>query len=149
MSSKAPSSFTVQPSLPEDSFPSLSFSPPRKRKYIQWTNDEDQALKTLVPMYPKEYANIAKNFFPGRSGKQIRDRWTSISDPKIDNSPLKPEEKFRILELYKTHGSKWTTISEELPGRSPSKVKEFYYGHARKNQKKKRDSKMSVEFILN
>jgi len=51
---------------------------------------------------------------PGRTGKQIRDRWTNYLNPKIDRKPFTREEDEQLWHGQKVYGNKWVEISESV-----------------------------------
>lgn len=51
---------------------------------------------------------------PGRTGKQIRDRWTNYLNPKIDRKPFTRDEDEQLWCGQKVYGNKWVEISESV-----------------------------------
>lgn len=58
-----------------------------------------------------------------RSGKQCKERWNNYLNPEINRGSWTIEEDSRILDLYKEHGKKWSTISKQMKDRTESAVK--------------------------
>lgn len=82
----------------------------------KWSYDDDQKIIQLVQKYDKNWAEIAKHF-PGKTGKQIRERYLNKLDPQINWSTWTKEEDEIILRVYKEHGPKWSIASKQLKGR--------------------------------
>jgi hypothetical protein len=58
-------------------------------------------------------------FFPGKTRKQIRDRWSKVLDPAIVRGPWTREEDQRIIDFVAREGrSRWVRCAELLPGRT-------------------------------
>lgn len=65
----------------------------------------------------RNWVAISKQL-PGRTGKQIRERYLNKLDPSLKANPWTEEEDQKILQLYKEIGPKWSTIALEIKGRS-------------------------------
>ena len=63
--------------------------------------------------YLVRWAELATKL-PGRTGKQIRDRWTNYLNPKIDRKPFTREEDEQLWHGQKVYGNKWVEISESV-----------------------------------
>ena len=59
------------------------------------------------------WAELATKF-PGRTGKQIRDRWTNYLNPMIDRKPFTRDEDEQLWHGQKVYGNKWVEISENI-----------------------------------
>lgn len=72
---------------------------------------------------------IIARYLPGRLGRQCRERWHNVLNPKIVRRNWTREEDEFILKKFKEIGSKWSQISkmEPLIGRTVSQIKNRYY----------------------
>lgn len=66
-----------------------------------WTKEEDEKLKALVNQIgPKNWSSIAKHF-PGRIGKQCRERWHNHLNPMINKEKWTDEEDRVLIKAQK------------------------------------------------
>ena len=92
-----------------------------------WTQQEDEQLMNAVNrLGTKKWTDIAK-FVPTRTSKQCRERWYHRLDPRIKHEPFEPWEDQIIIEKQKEIGNRWAIIAQQIPGRSPSSVKNRWY----------------------
>ena len=92
-----------------------------------WTQQEDEQLTSAVrQLGTKKWTDIAK-FVPTRTSKQCRERWFHRLDPNIRRDPFEPWEDQIIIEKQKEIGNKWAIIAQQIPGRTPSAVKNRWY----------------------
>ncbi|KAM3146516.1 hypothetical protein pb186bvf_001485 [Paramecium bursaria] len=97
----------------------------------KWTFEEDQRVIDLVEKRGRNWTQLAKEF-PGRSGKQIRERFLNKLDPQLIHRQWAQEEDTIVLETYKEIGPKWSIIAQKLKGRSENMVKNRFYSHIQK-----------------
>jgi hypothetical protein len=112
-----------------------------------WTKDEDNRLIRLFNGYGKKWRLIAK-YFPNRYPQQIRDRYLNQLNPSLKKSNFTISEDYRILELFRKYGNKWTTIATHIEGRSPDRIKNRYNSTIKKNQRKLDDYKIKSQTSL-
>ena len=67
-----------------------------------WSKEEDDTILSLVDLYGKNWSLIAKKV-PTRNGKQIRDRFINVLDPKIAKKKFSDEEDKLLMKLYMLH----------------------------------------------
>ncbi|CAM9739833.1 unnamed protein product [Chrysoparadoxa australica] len=88
-----------------------------------WATEEDELLRRLVAIHgSKKWSQIAQQF-PGRSGKQCRERWLNHLDTRVKKSFWTEEEDRVLCEAQRRLGNKWSEISRLLPGRAENAVK--------------------------
>lgn len=104
----------------------------------KWTEDEDELLiKYIKKTGPSNWDHIAKHV-PGRSGKQCRERWITVLDPKVNHDSWTPEEDALLLKFQKGVGNKWSCIADMLPGRTAVSVKNRFKFLVRRQTKKEK-----------
>lgn len=92
-----------------------------------WTEAEDIQLRNLVSQIGQGlWAAIAAEI-PGRSGKQVRERWLNHVSPHVTKRPWSSEEDAMILERHREFGNCWSKIAKLLKGRSDNSVKNRFY----------------------
>jgi len=96
-----------------------------------WTPKEDALLAELMKKYGQSWAMIS-SALPGRTGKQVRDRFLNKLRPNIRCGDWSPEEDECIITLSKEIGNRWSLIATHLPGRTEAQVKNRYYSHIKK-----------------
>jgi hypothetical protein len=102
----------------------------------EWTQDEDLALfRHVVLKGPRSWSRVSRDLndqFHGsrnvRIGKHCRGRWLNHLDPSIKSNPYSEEgwseaEDKQLLQLHKTIGNRWSSISKEMAGRNENSVK--------------------------
>jgi len=96
-----------------------------------WTPKEDALLVDLMKKYGQSWAMIS-SALPGRTGKQVRDRFLNKLRPHIRCGDWSIEEDELIVSLSKEIGNRWSLIATHLPGRTEAQVKNRYYSHIKK-----------------
>lgn len=99
---------------------------------------------------------------PGRTSKQVRERWCNHLDPEINRAPFTAKEDevievgssidttalmyfLCVQNLQNVHGNQWARISRELPGRPEEAVKIRW----RSLHRTKPAKRLRVRFSLN
>ena len=61
--------------------------------------------------------------FPGRIGKQCRERWHHHLNPQVIKRKWTAQEDMTIIELYLKLGTKWAQMAKHVPGRTDNQIK--------------------------
>ena len=100
--------------------------PTQTRKISQrklFSVQEDRMLRMLVMQYgPRDFKKIA-SLMPGRSARQVRERYRNYLAPEINNGPWTRQEDELLRAKYAEFGPKWSKISTFFPSRSDVSVK--------------------------
>jgi len=118
-----------------------------KSKRIPWHPDEDTQVLELVDKYGSKWAKIA-SFLPGRTGKQVRDRYTNKLKPNINKDEWTKEEERIFQQLYNQMGNKWSKIASFMPGRTEGQIKNRFYAQFRKSLTSSNKEKISDPALL-
>ncbi|CAD8172393.1 unnamed protein product [Paramecium octaurelia] len=105
-----------------------------KRTKKKWSLAEDQILIEAYKEFGRQWIKISERL-PGRTSKQVRDRYVNQIDPSITHEEWSKEEDRIILEEYNKGGARWAVIAKMLKNRSENQVKNrFYYTILKKYQ---------------
>lgn len=120
----------------------------RSRKNL-WTEEEDAQLKELVAKHGTLWARIG-SIMGGKSGKQVRDRYTNMLRPDINHAKWTVEEDQLFVKLLEKYGNKWCQIAAEMPGRTESQVKSKFYclkRNKKDDDQRKKTLKKAIEVV--
>lgn len=104
-----------------------SESPQKPRNYHYWTLEDDEKLTKLAKDLNYDWRKVGLHF-PSRNISDIEQRWRQRIDPSTKKTSWSKEEDLILQEMHKKFGGKWKTISNYLPGRLPSSIKNRFYG---------------------
>lgn len=102
-----------------------------KIKRTPWKPEEDVQVLDLLSKWGPRWAKIATTL-PGRTGKQVRDRYTNKLKPNIKKDEWTKEEEELFTNLCQQYGHKWSKIASFLPGRTEGQAKNKYYAQFRR-----------------
>lgn len=106
----------------EDDCPAVKV--PKKKA---WAKHEDTQLMAIVAQYGPANWDVLSKHLPNRSGKQCRERYHNILDPKVRKGDWSLQEDEIILALHQSLGNQWAKIARGLQGRTDNAVKNRYY----------------------
>ncbi|CAH8360711.1 unnamed protein product [Eruca vesicaria subsp. sativa] len=104
--------------------------PARRSTKGQWTAEEDEVLCKAVERFQgKNWKKIAE-CFKDRTDVQCLHRWQKVLNPELVKGPWSKEEDDTIIALVEKYGpTKWSTISQQLPGRIGKQCRERWHNH--------------------
>ncbi|KAK8846404.1 hypothetical protein M9Y10_020422 [Tritrichomonas musculus] len=103
----------------------------RRAKRLPFTTRENMIIKKAVKSIGEDWAAIAKKL-PGRTPKQIHDRYINYLRDNLRTDPWTTEEDEVLIKMYKIIGPKWSKMISCLPGRSGNDIKNRWHKHIMK-----------------
>lgn len=99
-------------------------------KKIKWTPDEDERLFSIMLSNNRpNYTKIA-DFFPGKTGQQIAERWDKVLNPNLIKGSWTKEEDQKIINFVNQNGThNWGKLASLLPGRIGKQCRERWRNH--------------------
>lgn len=98
----------------------------RRRKYLPWSAQEDALILSLVGQSARPRWISFKRFFPGRTSKQIRERWLNQLNPGINRAEWGEEEDWLLFLLWKVNGNAWSLFRNVIRGRGDNQIKNHW-----------------------
>lgn len=83
-----------------------------------------------------------------RKGKQVRERWLSILDPKINQRQWTVEEEISFIRKWLLMGNKWKQISDHMGGRCESQCKNRFKLILRREHVKESQSETELRQMI-
>ncbi|KAJ1472642.1 Homeodomain-like protein [Baffinella frigidus] len=72
-----------------------------------WSREEDEQVLELVARFGVKSWSALAVHLPGRSGKQIRERWHNQLDPSVKKDRWTPEEDTILIEAHGRLENRW------------------------------------------
>jgi len=107
-----------------------------------WSKEEDKKLKELVNIHGRKWAKISR-ILVTRSGKQIRHHYINITDNQNNKLKFTEDERIKLMELHKIHGSNWQQISSFFTGRTADNLKCKFYNFTKERKGENTENKES------
>lgn len=105
---------------------------------IIWSREHDTHLLKLVQLNKgrnwKKIAREMREVFGSSefSAKKCRERWCNCANPDLDKTALTEVEELFLLLYHYEYKNKWTMISQHLPSRNSTKLKNNFSSLIRK-----------------
>lgn len=99
-----------------------------KSKRCFFTEQENLFIRESVKRIGEDWESISKKM-PGRTPKQIHDRYVNYLREGLKNSPWSKQEDELVKNMYKVIGPKWSKMMINLPGRSGNDIKNRWHKH--------------------
>lgn len=100
----------------------------QKAKRIPFTDSENYTIRYCVKILGENWDLISQKL-PGRTPKQIHDRWVNYLRDGLIKAPWTNKEDGILIDLYNKIGPKWTKMMINLPGRSGNDIKNRWHKH--------------------
>ena len=117
-----------------------SYSMQEPIKKGPWTEDEDEVVRNGVNVAEVnsirqiKWSDLAMQV-PGRTGKQVRERWYNHLDSSVNKGPWTAAEMLTLHEVHSRLGNQWSKIAEHLPGRTQNHIKNRWNSIKRKMER--------------
>jgi hypothetical protein len=110
----------VAPGSPANSTQGKS-GPGRLRS--KFTLEEDEQLRAILSQVPDgSWRDIAR-LFPGKSVRQLRERYRNYLDPQLNHGSWTPAEDALLFDKFVTHGPQWSILKQFFVNRSDVNIK--------------------------
>ncbi|XP_057792567.1 transcription factor MYB8-like [Salvia miltiorrhiza] len=110
-----------------------------------WSEDEDEKLRAYIHRYGHwNWRLLPKYAGLKRCGKSCRLRWVNYLKPGVKRGDFSKEEKEIVVKLHAELGNKWSTIAEQLPGRTDNEIKNFWHTRIERRRKKSPAAKPTI-----
>ena len=84
----------------------------------KFTPEEDKVIIALVKRESHIFWPTIARFLPGRTARQVRERWVNFLDPRLNRNPWSDSEMALLLEKFREYGPSWSKLSKFFQGRT-------------------------------
>lgn len=116
-------------SKPEGNNPNEKAKGKAKFSKKMFTVSEDAIIIRCVSIYGTNNWKLISQFLPGRSIRQLRERYNTYLKPGTLNAPWTPEEDLLLSQKVKEYGKHWKAISQFFKGRNQNNIKNRWNFH--------------------
>jgi hypothetical protein len=109
------------PGFAMSGYSSLQSRPGRLRS--KFTIEEDDRLRRIIAQHPTRSWTEVASFFPGKSARQVRERFKNYLNPDLNHSTWTAEEDELLLSKYVVIGPQWRVLKSFFANRSDVNVK--------------------------
>ena len=100
-----------------------SHEPTKSKSRRMFTVEEDRLIVSYIQRVGRvDFPAIAAQL-PGRTTRQVRDRYKSYLRPDITNKPWTHEEDRLLIQKHAEYGPRWSRIQAYFPDRSTVNIK--------------------------
>ncbi|OHT11696.1 Myb-like DNA-binding domain containing protein [Tritrichomonas foetus] len=89
----------------------------------RFSKEEDMKIRQLVAIHGIAKWDLIAFMIPGKTPRQIRDRFTNYLFPNCSHHQWTMEEDMLLKEKFKELGPKWKRLSQFFIGRTPNSIK--------------------------
>lgn len=104
----------------------------KRTKRFPFTDRENLIIKQSVKLFGEDWTAISRRL-PGRTPKQIHDRYINYLKDGLISCPWTAHEDEMLISMYKSIGPKWSKMMKNLPGRSGNDIKNRWHKHLYKS----------------
>ena len=104
----------------------------RSAKKGNWSFDEDEILLRWVADNGATKWTECSKLIKGRCGKQCRERWVNILNPRVKKGNWSHAEQMTIFNNLYIHHTSWSSMSKILEGRTENSIKNYFYSSLRR-----------------
>jgi hypothetical protein len=89
----------------------------------KFTVEEDSKLRAIVQQYPTSSWNEIATMFPGKTVRQVRDRYKNYLSPELNHLPWTEFEDNLLREQFSIHGPRWSVLKQFFVNRTDVSIK--------------------------